>query len=102
MKKIFYVAEAYIEDYNQGTDLILIKGRSGNIGGYSFEFNIYTEDLEIVAGPYNHERAYHESSWCGYEDVKTAIPASYQDLQKMPQIVTGYLIEGEFSVKSFS
>jgi len=102
MKKIYYVAEAYIEDYNQGTDLILIKSKSGNIGGYSFEFDLYTEDLEIVTGPYAPERPYYKSRWHGYEDIKHAMPASYQDLQKMERVVTGYLVEGEFSVNSFN
>lgn len=49
-EKIYYVTEAFVTGYDQGTELLLIKSNSGEILGLSSEFEIYTRDIEIVSG----------------------------------------------------
>ena len=103
IEKIYYVTEAFISSYNQGTDLLMVKAKSGEIFGLSPEFEICTKDIEIVSGQYNPDRPYYQAQWIDFCSEIGTIPASWADISStdIADLVVGYRLESDLQVHRF-
>jgi hypothetical protein len=103
IEKIYYVTEAFISSYNQGTDLLIIKTKSGEIFGLSSEFEICTKDIEMVSGQYNISRPYSQAKWVEFSSDIGTIPAGWSDISdtNIADLIIGYRLESELQVHRF-
>jgi hypothetical protein len=103
MEKIYYVTEAFISTYNQGTDLLIIKTNSGEIFGLSSEFEICTKDIELVSGHYSADRPYSQALWVDFNSEIGTTPAGWSDISgtKIADLIIGYRLESELQVHRF-
>lgn len=103
IEKIYYVTEAFVTGYDQGTELLLIKSNSGEILGLSSEFEIYTRDIEIVSGSYDPNRAYAQAQWTDFDTSIGTTPASWSDIigTNIEDFIIGYRLESELQIHRF-
>ncbi|MBB2494209.1 hypothetical protein H3H51_04195 [Pseudomonas sp. UL070] len=103
MEKIYYVTEAFISNYNQGTDLLLIKTASGEIYGLSPEFEMCTKDIAMVSGLYSPDRPYPQAKWINFNSDIGTVPAGWYDLNNtsISNFIIGYRLESELQIHRF-
>lgn len=108
MEKIFYTADAFINTYAQGTDLLIIKSTNGTLYGASFEFDICTKDIVKAAirkdETFNEtDKKFEEAEWTEFTDDIGTIPASWQDITELDlsDFISGYQLESEVVTHRF-
>lgn len=103
IEKIYYVTEAFVSSYSQGTDLLMVKAKSGDIFGLSSEFEICTKDIELVSGQYTPDRPYSQAQWIDFCSEIGTVPAGWADISGtgIAELVVGYRLESDLQVHRF-